>query len=73
MRQPTQAVPTVSSTASQSSHPSLYQGGDPQLGLEFSQVGSSKQTEREFPWIPGLDENTLGTHPPQGPSLSDEY
>ncbi|XP_022881161.1 leucine-rich repeat extensin-like protein 5 [Olea europaea var. sylvestris] len=67
--------------------PPLYQGG-PQLGTEFSQVGSSKQTDRGSPWMPGLPDNTSGTHlsgpslfpgqmgpgnqPPRPPSLSPE-
>ncbi|CAI9783576.1 unnamed protein product [Fraxinus pennsylvanica] len=67
MVQSTQAVLVVSSTASQSSQPSLlgpslspplYYGGSLQLGMEFTQVRSLKQTHRGFPWMPGLPKNT---------------
>ncbi|KAL2543835.1 hydroxyproline-rich glycoprotein family protein [Forsythia ovata] len=67
--------------------PPLYQGGGPQLGMEFSQIGSSKQTDRGSPWMPGLTENTTGqlpgppmfpgqmgpgNQPPRPPSLTPE-
>ncbi|CAA2961388.1 cleavage stimulating factor 64-like isoform X2 [Olea europaea var. sylvestris] len=47
--------------------PSLYQGGGPQLGMEFSQAGSTEQTDRGSPWIPGLPENATGTQLPGPP------
>ncbi|XP_057773039.1 cleavage stimulating factor 64 isoform X2 [Salvia miltiorrhiza] len=39
---------------------SMYQAGSPHLGMDFNQVGSSKQTDRGSNWIPGLPENTMG-------------
>ncbi|CAI9755383.1 unnamed protein product [Fraxinus pennsylvanica] len=76
------------SLPSHSLTPPLYQGGGSQLGMEFSQSGSTKQTDRGSPWIPGLPENTTGTQlpgplmfpgqinpsnqPPRPPSLSPE-
>ncbi|KAH6758799.1 hypothetical protein C2S51_019034 [Perilla frutescens var. frutescens] len=39
---------------------SVYQTGSPHLGMDFNQVGSSKQTDRGSNWMPGLPENTMG-------------
>ncbi|KAG8379942.1 hypothetical protein BUALT_Bualt07G0142100 [Buddleja alternifolia] len=52
------------SLLNQPSAPSLYQGGNPHLGMEFNQAGSSKQTDsRGSNWMPGLPENTMGQLP----------
>lgn len=39
------------------------QGGSPHMGMDFNQVGSSKQTDRGSHWTPGLPENTIGQLP----------
>ncbi|KAK6148855.1 hypothetical protein DH2020_016380 [Rehmannia glutinosa] len=39
--------------------PSLYQAGNPHLGMDYNQIGSSKQTDRGSNWTPGLHENQL--------------
>lgn len=36
------------------------QAGSPHLGMDFNQVGSSKQTDMGSNWRPGLPENTIG-------------
>ncbi|KAI3455422.1 hypothetical protein Pfo_012085 [Paulownia fortunei] len=50
--------------------PSLYQAGSPHLGMDFNQVGSSKQTDRGSNWTPGLPENTIGQLPGPPPSFA---
>lgn len=47
--------------------PFIFQGGGSHLGMEFSQVGNSMQAERTSSWMPGLRENTTGTHVPGPP------
>ncbi|WOH03402.1 hypothetical protein DCAR_0622799 [Daucus carota subsp. sativus] len=46
---------------------SQYQGGSPQLGMEFNQTGGPMQAERGSPWIPGLRDNTTGAQNLPGP------
>ncbi|KAL3632984.1 hypothetical protein CASFOL_025968 [Castilleja foliolosa] len=47
--------------------PPLYQGGNPHMGMDFNQSGSSsRQPDRGGPnWTPGLQENTIGQFPGQ--------
>lgn len=39
---------------------SVYQAGSPHLGMDFNQIGSSKQTDRGSNWMPGVPENMMG-------------
>lgn len=48
--------------------PSVYQAGSPHVGMDFSQVGGSKQTDRGSTRIPGPPDNTIGQLP--GPSFA---
>lgn len=47
----------------------LLQTGKPHLGMDFNQIGSSKQPDRGSNWMPGLPDNTIGqgSGPPQFP------
>ncbi|KAL3631887.1 hypothetical protein CASFOL_024871 [Castilleja foliolosa] len=51
----------------QSLPPPLYQGGNPHMGMDFNQSGSSsRQPDRGGSnWTPGLQENTTGQFPGQ--------
>lgn len=46
--------------------PSAYQGGKPHLGMDFNQIGSSKQPDRGSNWMPGHPDNTIGPGPVSG-------
>ncbi|KAL8458235.1 hypothetical protein ACS0TY_035111 [Phlomoides rotata] len=50
--------------------PSVYQAGKPHMGMDFNQIGSSKQPDRGSNWMPGHPDNTIGPvsgGPPQFP------
>ncbi|XP_052179576.1 cleavage stimulating factor 64-like [Diospyros lotus] len=49
---------------------SLYQVGGSHLGSEFSHAESSMPPDRGPAWIPGLQDNAMGTHMPGPPPLA---